>query len=29
MGQRSAVITTVLCLIIGVKLIGDASGALT
>ena len=29
MGRRSAVITTILCLIIGVELIGDASGALT
>jgi Sap, sulfolipid-1-addressing protein len=29
MGQHNAVIMTVLCLIIGVKLIGDAIGALT
>jgi hypothetical protein len=29
MGQHNAVIMTVLCLIIGVKLIGDAISALT
>jgi len=29
MGQHNAVIMSVLCLLIGVKLIGDAIGALT